>query len=145
MVTVSGAGRSEDEILESGLLGWAVVSGAEVTVCIDTEAAACSVIVVGKAEVTVTTIVVGVSECVITIVDSCVERTVSVCTTEFVTVCGVVDPPEFPPSTATTEYEAGCLRSRRLGNKGHALATDSNDETDRRVVEVSDFIVLRVL
>lgn len=72
-------------------------------VCVDMEGAVCSVTVAGDADVMVTTIVDGVSDSVITIVESCVFNTVSVCMTELVTVVADPSPPELPPSTATTE------------------------------------------
>lgn len=76
IVTVSGGGGGggglEEDAGRPDRLGSAVVSGADVTVCIDIEGSACSVIVVGTAEVTVTTMVVGVSDSVMMMVDNCV-------------------------------------------------------------------------
>lgn len=84
--------------------------------------------VVGDGEVTVTTIVVGVSDPVTTIVDNCVFMTVWVCDTALVTV--VVSSPVSPPSTATTEYEAGFLRSMA---RGHAPVRRSDEEREMKV------------
>jgi hypothetical protein len=85
-----------------------VVSGGEVIVCV---AAGCPVTVMGEADVMVIMIVEGWSDSVMTMVDSCVCKRVSVRTTELITVVADPSAPEFPPSTATTEYDAGSLRS----------------------------------
>ena len=104
-------------------------SGVAVTTSVD--AGGYSVMVVGDADVTIKTIVEGVSDSVITTVDSCVAITVCVLVTASVTVvAGASLPPVLPPSTATTEYEAGLLRSIESGIKGRALARSSNEESD---------------
>lgn len=87
-------------------------------------------IVVGDAVVTVTTIVLGVSDSVTTRVVSCVVKTVSVRVDASVTV--VADAPA-PPSTATTEYEAGFLRSRIFGRSGQAFVRRRSEDNETAV------------
>ncbi len=79
----------------------------------------------GDGVATVRTIVEGCSDSVTTSVDNWVFITVSVLVTASVTV--VVSSPELPPSTATTEYGAGFLRSIA---RGRAWVQTSNDERE---------------
>jgi hypothetical protein len=93
--------------------------------------------VVGAGVVTVNTIVVGVSACVMTIVDTCVWSTVCVLVMASVTVAvGALPPSVESPPTATTEYVAGFLRS----TNGRALAVMRSVEMDR-ALHVLDFML----
>ncbi len=93
---------STDVLEKAALDVGAGISGVAVTTSVD--AGGYSVMVVGDADVTVKIIVEGVSDSVITTVDSCVAITVCVIVTASVTVvAGASLPPVIPPSTATTE------------------------------------------
>jgi len=75
-------------------------------------------------------------------VDSCVCITVCVCVIASVTVAvRTLSSVVLPPSTATTEYEAGRLRSICLGTKGRALDISRNEESVRAVQALLDFIM----
>jgi hypothetical protein len=89
--------------------------------------------VVGAAVVTVSTIVLGVSASVTTRVDSCVVIRVSVRVTASVIVVAGATLPVLPPSTATTEYDAGILRSKTWGIRGQAFVKSSSEESDTTI------------
>jgi hypothetical protein len=97
--------------------------------------------VVGDSDVTVKMMVVGISDSVTTTVDNCVVIRVCVRVTASVTVVAVAaSPPELPPSTATTEYEAGSRRLISVGKSGRALATSRNEDSDSEEYMYVDFI-----
>lgn len=117
------------EAVEIGTTGTGASSvSVAVTDTISVDGGGYSVIVVGEGAVTVNMMVDGVSDSVTTMVDSCVAITVCVCVTASVTVVAVAaSPPVLPPSTATTEYEAGSLRSIAFGYKGRAWAAINSE------------------
>jgi hypothetical protein len=99
---VEGVDTSTDVLEGAAFDVGAGTSWVAVTTFVD--AGGYSVMVVGEADVTVKTIVEGISDSVMTTVDSCVAITVCVLVTASVTVvAGASLPPVLPPSTATTE------------------------------------------
>lgn len=137
-------GATEDEGASEDADALCCVNTSEVMTCVIVEAGGISVMVVGAADVTVNTMVEGVSDSVTTIVDSCVVSRVCVRVTASVTVvAGASFPAELPPSTATTEYEAGFLRAIESGMRGRALARRSRDDKESDVRIGREAILVR--
>lgn len=158
-VTVEMLGEGEDDVDEGALdevggvgcagAGAGGEGGVTVRTCVVMDGGAWEVMVVGDIDVTVRTTVEGVSGAgvaVTTIVERCVVIRVSVCVVASMTVVASVTviasvtvvaatapSPVLPPSTATTEYEAGARFSRNLGSSGQALERRRNEE--REMVE----------